>query len=102
VDQEVEQVLLQHNGATGSVPKITAISKFTTIERENVYYGGSLKDMVVVLPGDPDAQIGRGTIIRTVPFPKTGRYNYHCHILSHEVRDSCGQVISDCFRIVVS
>jgi FtsP/CotA-like multicopper oxidase with cupredoxin domain len=84
LDKE-EQVLRQHSGATGTVPNISAISEFKMIGRDDIYYSGSLKDMVVVLPGDPDTQTGRGTIIRTVPFPKTGRYNYHCHILSHEV-----------------
>jgi hypothetical protein len=102
VDPNEEQTTQLHNGATGTAPKITYVSDFTYFDSDDVYYEGSLKDMVVVLPGDPDAFTGRGSIIRTIPFPKVGQYSFHCHILSHEVRiNICkmhGRSISICFN----
>jgi FtsP/CotA-like multicopper oxidase with cupredoxin domain len=86
VDPDEEQTTQLHNGATGTAPKITHVSDFTYFDSDDAYYEGAFKDMVVVLPGDPDAFTGKGAVIRTIPFPKVGHYSFHCHILSHEVR----------------
>ena len=83
IDEEEDQITEGHMGVLGTAPKITSISEFEFIYRDDEYYLGSARDTVVVLPGDPDALTGRGSVIR-VTFPKAGRYNWHCHILSHE------------------
>ena len=70
-------------GKLGTAPKITSISGRNFVARDPEYYLHSPRDTVVVLPGDPDAPTGRGSVIR-VTFPKAGRFNWHCHILSHE------------------
>jgi len=75
-----EQVTRMHNGATGVAPKITSISRLELRNRGDEYYDDSPKDLVVVKPGDPDQQVGYGTIIRAI-FPNPGRYIWHCHIL---------------------
>jgi FtsP/CotA-like multicopper oxidase with cupredoxin domain len=37
------------------------------------------------LPGDPEGNIPTGQMVRIkAEFKKTGRYVWHCHILSHE------------------
>ena len=83
IDEEEDQITEGHMGVLGTAPKITSISEFDFIYRDDEYYIRGARDTVVVLPGDPDALTGRGSVIR-VTFPKAGRYNWHCHILSHE------------------
>ena len=83
IDEAEDQITEGHMGTLGTAPKITSISEFNYIERDNEYYLHALRDTVVVLPGDPDALTGRGSVIR-VTFPKVGRFAWHCHILSHE------------------
>ncbi len=41
--------------------------------------------MVTSLPGDPEGAPPTGQMVRIkADFNKTGRYVWHCHILSHE------------------
>ncbi|MHC4939975.1 MAG: multicopper oxidase family protein [Planctomycetota bacterium] len=72
------QEILQHNGAKGSAPTITNVVHGTSADKgpDDGYYESAPKDMVTALPGEM-------TKIKT-KFDKTGRYVWHCHILSHE------------------
>lgn len=75
-----DQVIQMINGATGVAPKIASINRFTLKTRGREFYDKAPKDVVTVKPGDPDLQVGYGTIIRAT-FPKPGQYVWHCHIL---------------------
>lgn len=81
-----EQTVYQHMGKLGGkVPIITSISEFQHLDNtphDNEYIDAP-KDVVIVRPGNPEENIGRGTIIR-MNFIREGIYEWHCHILSHE------------------
>ena len=75
-----EQVIEMANGKTGVAPRIKSVTWNALKGRGYEYYDESPKDVVTVKPGNPDLQIGHGTIIRAT-FPKPGQYVWHCHIL---------------------
>ena len=75
-----QQVIQMFNGEKGVAPKIKAITSTALKNRGYEYYDDAPKDVVVVNPGDPDQQIGHGTVIRAT-FPKPGQFVWHCHIL---------------------
>ena len=77
-DEDDPVPVLQHNGAQGQVASISNISVGDSVELTPAhgYVESAPKDMVTALPG----QVTR---IRA-HFDKTGRYVWHCHILSHE------------------
>jgi FtsP/CotA-like multicopper oxidase with cupredoxin domain len=77
-DGDPGQPVYQHNGAEGRAPVITSINKGSAINLtpNDGYVENAPKDMVTALP----EQV---TIIKA-HFNKTGRYVWHCHILSHE------------------
>ncbi len=79
------QAVLQHNGNTGEAPAISSIRNFTAAPAGPEYYEGAPKDIVTSLPGDPDDAPATGQLVRIkTRFEKSGRYVWHCHILSHE------------------
>ncbi|MHC4962315.1 MAG: multicopper oxidase family protein [Planctomycetota bacterium] len=78
-DAEVNpQVIVQHNGATGSAPRISNVVEGAAVNlgAADGYVENTPKDMVTALP----EQVTR---IKAT-FDKPGRYVWHCHILSHE------------------
>jgi spore coat protein A, manganese oxidase len=75
----------QHNGTTGQAPEISNIRNFTPAPVGSVYFEDAPKDMVTSLPGDPEGISPTGQLVRIkAHFNKSGRYVWHCHILSHE------------------
>jgi spore coat protein A len=79
------QTTQQHNGETGEAPEISNIRDFTLASVGAEYFEDAPKDMVTSLPGDPDETPATGQMVRIrANFDKTGRYVWHCHILSHE------------------
>jgi spore coat protein A len=83
------QTIIQHNGTTGEAPEISNIRNFSSTSVGPEYFEAAPKDMVTSLPGDPEAEPpgtpATGQMVRIkVHFDKTGRYVWHCHILSHE------------------
>jgi spore coat protein A, manganese oxidase len=77
-DEEHPQAVPQHNGESGVVAAISNIVVGDTIELEPAdgYVENAPKDVVTALP----EQVTR---IRA-RFDRSGRYVWHCHILSHE------------------
>ncbi|HEX6256091.1 MAG TPA: multicopper oxidase domain-containing protein [Euzebyales bacterium] len=79
------QTTTQHNGTTGEAPEISNIRNLTPASVGSEYFEAAPKDMVTSLPGDPEATIPTGQMVRIrAHFDKSGRYVWHCHILSHE------------------
>jgi FtsP/CotA-like multicopper oxidase with cupredoxin domain len=79
------QVTTQHNGATGESPEISNIRNFAPASVGPEYFEDAPKDMVTSLPGDPEGAPPTGQMVRIkAHFNKSGRYVWHCHILSHE------------------
>jgi spore coat protein A len=81
------QTTTQHNGTTGEAPEISHIRKFSSVSVGSEYFEAAPKDMVTALPGDPEPSSGNptGQVVRIkAHFNKSGRYVWHCHILSHE------------------
>ena len=79
------QVTLQHNGTTGEAPEISNIRNLTAASVGTEYFEDAPKDMVTSLPGDPEGAPPTGQLVRIkAEFNKSGRYVWHCHILSHE------------------
>lgn len=72
----VAQGLVQHTGAVGEGFQLEEIDVGDPVGRPAGYFECAPKDMVTALPG----QITR---IKAT-FDKSGRYVWHCHILSHE------------------
>jgi len=72
------QVIHQHNGAVGMAPSIENVALGARIDLgpSDGYAENAPKDMVTALP----EQVTR---IKAT-FDKSGRYVWHCHILSHE------------------
>jgi spore coat protein A len=77
-DEDNPQQVLQHNGAYGTVPAISSIvvGDPVNLGPSDGYFETAPKDMVTVLP-EQRARI-------RAHFDKSGRYVWHCHILSHE------------------
>ena len=75
-DEENPQQVLQHNGEYGTVAAVSDIQIGGDANQGAEYYEAAPKDMVTALP----EQVTR---IRA-HFDKSGRYVWHCHILSHE------------------
>jgi FtsP/CotA-like multicopper oxidase with cupredoxin domain len=79
------QTTTQHNGTTGEAAEISNIRNLTATAVGPEYYEHAPKDMVTSLPGDPEGDPPTGQMVRIkAEFNKTGRYVWHCHILSHE------------------
>ena len=83
------QTTTQHNDTTGEAPVISNIRNRTPVSVGPEYFENAPKDMVTALPGaEPDEDEGApatGQMVRIkAHFDKTGRYVWHCHILSHE------------------
>jgi FtsP/CotA-like multicopper oxidase with cupredoxin domain len=79
------QSTTQHNGETGEAPEISNIRNLTPAAVGSEYFEAAPKDMVTSLPGDPEGAPPTGQMVRIkAHFNKTGRYVWHCHILSHE------------------
>jgi FtsP/CotA-like multicopper oxidase with cupredoxin domain len=82
------QTTTQHNGKTGEAPEISNIRNLTSADVGPEYFEYAPKDMVTSLPGNPEPEEGEPTTGQMVRikahFDKTGRYVWHCHILSHE------------------
>jgi spore coat protein A len=79
------QTTTQHNGATGEAPEISNIQNFAAVPAGSEYFEAAPKDMVTSLPGDPEGAPPTGQVVRIkAHFNKSGRYVWHCHILSHE------------------
>jgi spore coat protein A len=79
------QTTTQHNGAVGEAPEISNIRNLTAASVGPAYFENAPKDMVTSLPGDPDGAPATGQLVRIkANFDKSGRYVWHCHILSHE------------------
>ncbi|NIO11593.1 MAG: multicopper oxidase domain-containing protein [Deltaproteobacteria bacterium] len=79
------QTTTQHNGTTGEAPEISNIRNLTAASVGSEYFEAAPKDMVTSLPGDPEAAPPTGQLVRIkAEFNKSGRYVWHCHILSHE------------------
>ena len=72
----VQQPILQHNGAMGMGFRLENIVTGTPVSPGTAYVENAPKDMVTALPN----QVTR---IKAT-FDRTGRYVWHCHILSHE------------------
>jgi FtsP/CotA-like multicopper oxidase with cupredoxin domain len=70
------QAVLQHNGLYGEAPSINDVTVGDAVPAASEYVENAPKDMVTALPEQM-------TKIK-VKFDKTGRYVWHCHILSHE------------------
>jgi spore coat protein A len=77
-DEDNPQQVLQHNGETGTVAAISNIVEGADVNlgAADGYVENAPKDMVTALP----EQVTR---IKAT-FDKSGRYVWHCHILSHE------------------
>jgi spore coat protein A len=77
-DEDNPQQVEQHNGSYGTVAAISNISVGSAINLapSDGYFESAPKDMVTALPG-------QRTRIKA-HFNKSGRYVWHCHILSHE------------------
>lgn len=77
-DEDNPQEVVQHNGKLGTVAAISNISigGSVNLTAEDGYFESAPKDMVTVLPEQ--------RVRIKVHFDKTGRYVWHCHILSHE------------------
>jgi spore coat protein A len=79
------QTTTQHNGTTGEAPEISNIRNLTPTSVGTEYFETAPKDMVTSLPGDPEGAPPTGQMVRIkAHFNKSGRYVWHCHILSHE------------------
>jgi FtsP/CotA-like multicopper oxidase with cupredoxin domain len=79
------QTTTQHNGETGEAPEISNIRNFSAAPVGPEYFEDAPKDMVTSLPGDPEGNPPTGQLVRIkAHFNKSGRYVWHCHILSHE------------------
>jgi FtsP/CotA-like multicopper oxidase with cupredoxin domain len=79
------QTTHQHNGTTGEAPEISNIRNLAAASVGSEYYETAPKDMVTSLPGDPEGSPATGQLVRIkAHFDKSGRYVWHCHILSHE------------------
>ena len=79
------QTITQHSGATGVVAEISNIRNLTPASVGPEYFEAAPKDMVSALPGDPDGEPATGQMVRVrARFDRSGRYVWHCHILSHE------------------
>jgi FtsP/CotA-like multicopper oxidase with cupredoxin domain len=79
------QTTLQHNGTTGEAPEISNIRNLIDVSVGSEYFEDAPKDMVTSLPGDPEGAPPTGQMVRIkAHFNKSGRYVWHCHILSHE------------------
>ncbi|MGD8404151.1 MAG: multicopper oxidase domain-containing protein [Anaerolineales bacterium] len=79
------QTTSQHNGTTGEAPEISNVQFTGPASVGSEYFETAPKDMVTSLPGDPDGAPPTGQMVRIkAHFNKTGRYVWHCHILSHE------------------
>jgi spore coat protein A len=79
------QTTTQHNGTTGEAPEISNIRNFSAAPVGSEYFERAPKDMVTSLPGDPEGTPPTGQMVRIkAHFNKSGRYVWHCHILSHE------------------
>jgi FtsP/CotA-like multicopper oxidase with cupredoxin domain len=79
------QSTTQHNGTLGAAPEISEIRNLTPASVGPEYFENAPKDIVTSLPGDPEAAIPTGQVVRIkAHFDKSGRYVWHCHILSHE------------------
>ena len=77
-DEANPQIILQHNGTTGIAPRVSNVVEggAVALGPDQGYVENTPKDMVTALP----EQVTR---IKTT-FDKSGRYVWHCHILSHE------------------
>jgi FtsP/CotA-like multicopper oxidase with cupredoxin domain len=77
-DGDPGQPVFQHNGTEGRAPVITNLVEGDPVDLEpsDGYVENAPKDMVTALPGQV-------TKIKAT-FDKSGRYVWHCHILSHE------------------
>lgn len=79
------QTTTQHNGTTGNAPEVSNIRDLQAAAVGPEYFENAPKDMVTSLPGDPDGAPPTGQMVRIkAHFNKSGRYVWHCHILSHE------------------
>jgi FtsP/CotA-like multicopper oxidase with cupredoxin domain len=82
------QTTSQHNGTLGEAPEISHITNFSSASVGGEYFEAAPKDMVTSLPGDPEGSPSdppTGQMVRIkADFNKSGRYVWHCHILSHE------------------
>jgi FtsP/CotA-like multicopper oxidase with cupredoxin domain len=79
------QTTTQHNGTTGEAPEISNIRNLAAASVGGEYFEAAPKDMVTSLPGDPEGAPPTGQMVRIkAHFNKSGRYVWHCHILSHE------------------
>jgi spore coat protein A len=79
------QTTTQHNGTTGEAPEISNIRNLSSTSAGSEYFEAAPKDMVTSLPGNPEGEPATGQMVRIkADFNKTGRYVWHCHILSHE------------------
>jgi FtsP/CotA-like multicopper oxidase with cupredoxin domain len=75
----------QHNGTVGTSPNVVNIRDLSPAFVGSEYFEDAPKDMVTALPGDPEAAPPTGQMVRVkAEFNKSGRYVWHCHILSHE------------------
>jgi FtsP/CotA-like multicopper oxidase with cupredoxin domain len=82
-----EQVVTQHNGTEGVAPEISNVRNFVAADLTPTegYFESAPKDMVTALPGDAEGDPPTGQVTRIkATFDKSGRYVWHCHILSHE------------------
>ncbi len=80
-----KQTTTQHNGTTGEAPEISNIRNLRAASVGSEYFEHAPKDMVTSLPGDPESAPPTGQMVRIrAHFNKSGRYVWHCHILSHE------------------
>ncbi|MGC9350074.1 MAG: multicopper oxidase domain-containing protein, partial [Anaerolineae bacterium] len=77
-DEDDPQMVAQHNGTYGTVAAISDITVGAEDHRGPAegYVENAPKDMITALPDQV-------TKIKAT-FDKTGRYVWHCHILSHE------------------
>jgi FtsP/CotA-like multicopper oxidase with cupredoxin domain len=77
-DGDPGQPVLQHNGLYGVAPTITEVDVGSDVDLDEAdgYVENAPKDMVTALPD----QVTRVK----ATFDKSGRYVWHCHILSHE------------------
>jgi FtsP/CotA-like multicopper oxidase with cupredoxin domain len=84
-DSTETQITTQHNGTEGEAPQIDNIRNFSAASVGSEYFEDAPKDMVTSLPGDPEGDPPTGQLVRIkAEFNKSGRYVWHCHILSHE------------------
>jgi len=80
------QPVAQHDGESGEAPNILRVRQWSsTVYPGSGYIENAPRDMVISLPGDPEARRPWGQLVRIkATFDKPGRYVWHCHILSHE------------------